>query len=860
MSISSFMHVLQCIILIFLTYIFLFALHSVRSISVFEMAEEIVVGGVGVIVKRIVALGLDEVGLLLGVNDEVRNLQGMLNNIQAVLEDAEKKQVKDKTLRVWLKDLKEVAYDAEDVLDKIAYEELKQTIINNKVSNWFSTSNPLVLRFKIAHKIKDINKRLDVIDKRKNMFQGITAVEPHHQSDLSNFGQMINVRETSSFVDRSTVIAREVDKEKIVRMLIDHRQIIDNNITLSVIPIVGFGGLGKTTLAQLLYNEDVVKKHFDLRVWVCVSNNFDTTNLFAKILEQIIPNNTKRESSSKQVLQNDLENQLKEKKFLLVLDDVWNERKEKWDDFVLPLKSFGAKGSRIIVTSRSHIVASIVGAENMYQLQVLSDDSCWDLFERQAFMPGGAEKTSKLVEIGREIANKCKGVPLAAKVLGGMMHSKKEERDWLAMQNAEIWNVITDEENQIMEVLKLSYNNLHPTLKSCFSYCALFPKDFWISRELLIQLWMAQGLVGASSTLGESIMEDVGNSYFNILYSKCFFQEAEINAFGEITHCKMHDLVHDLAQSICESECQIMEKTNRNSEDISKCRHASSISPTTLESLHKAKKVRTIIGWESYSAVLDNGGTAEVTKISTFFDFKSLRVLDMSGFRGSKFSSSLGDKLRHLRFLDLSYTSIKSLPKWVTRLYNLQTLKLIKCDKLNKLPEDLKNLKKLRHLFIDDYSKWKKMAQAIGELHRLQTLPMFVACKEDGEHGISVLENLNNLRGMLDIFGLSLVKEASFAKRANLQEKSNLHELMLHWSRSLSYEGDDCDDLLVLEELRPHPNLKRLSIVDFRANQFPLWVSSGLALPNLVSMDISFCGRFEHIPALASCHFWRGWR
>ncbi|KAK9160254.1 hypothetical protein Syun_006595 [Stephania yunnanensis] len=284
---------------------------------------------------------------------------------------------------------------------------------------------------------------------------------------------------------------------------------------------------------------------------------------------------------------------------------------------------------------------------------------------------------------------------------------------------------------------------------------------------------------------------------------------------------------------------------SNNTIDFSKCQHASFISPKTLKVLIKAEKVRTIFGWESTSIKFDDGGTVGATKISSFFKFKLLRVLNLTGFRGSDFSSSLG-KLKHLRYLDLSNTSIKSLPKWVTRLYHLQTLKLIDCRELIELPEDLMNLKKLRHLFIDDGRKWKKVTQAMGKLDELQTLPVFGACQENG---ISVLENLNNLRGTLEIRRLGLVREASLAKRANvLSKKSKLRKLKLHWDRYSSI-GDEGGDFRVLEELQPHPNLHELFIEGFGGVQFPRWMSNGSLLPNLKSMKISYCSNCEHIPS-----------
>ncbi|KAK9141289.1 hypothetical protein Scep_010970 [Stephania cephalantha] len=795
---------------------------------------------VGEIVERAISLAFDELGLVIGVNGEVIKLKAVLTHIHAVLQDAEEKQVEENRVKVWLQELKQVSYDAEDALDEIAYNELKYSAVRNnkkKLPGWLNYPLRLVARFKMAHQIKAINLELHDINERKNDFQLKTT-------NVAEFTQMFNARETYSFVDESSVIGRDIEKKQITQMLINHDV---GSIALPVIVIVGLGGLGKTTLAQLVYNNDAVKNHFRLKVWICVSTNFRTTNLFFQILEQINPNNTKSESSSEEVLLKHLQSQLEGKKILLALDDVWNEDDGMWEKLISPLRSFTAKGSKILVTSRSQQVASAARAQTMYQLQGLSDETCWGLIERRAFVPGGQViRTPQLVVIGKEISKKCKGLPLAAKVLSGMLQSKKEVHEWSAVRDAGFWNSTSDDSKQIMEVLKLSYDNLPSKLKPCFSYCAICPKDCWISRESLIQLWMAQGLLGASNNSQEEIMEDKGNTYFNTLYSKSFFQEAEMNEHGEVIRCKMHDLVNDLARSICKFECQNLGESNNNV-DISKCRHASFISPKTLKGLTTAKKVRTIFGWESDSDEdeFDDGGKVGATKISSFFKFKLLRVLDLSGFRGSDFSSSLG-KLKHLRYLGLSNTSIKSLPKWVTRLYHLQTLKLIECPKLVELPEDLMNLKKLRHLFIDDGEKWEKMPQAMGELVELQTLSIFVVCQENG---ISVLENLNNLRGALEIRRLGLAREASLAKRANvLSKKSKLRKLELYWDRDSSV-GDEGGDLHMLEELQPHQNLHELFIKGFGGVQFPRWMSSGSLLPNLKSMKISNCSNCEHIPS-----------
>ncbi|KAK9141147.1 hypothetical protein Scep_010828 [Stephania cephalantha] len=425
------------------------------------MAEELIVGGAGEIVERAISLAIDELVLVIGVKGELKKLKAVLTHIQAVLQDAEEKQVKENEVKVWLQELKQLSYDAEDVLDEIAYNELKYSTVhnNNKLPGWLNNPLRLATRIKMAHRIKAINLELDGIDKRKSAFQLKTNDQAGASSSLS--GQMID-RETTSHL-KDNVIGRESDKEDIIKMLINHdhgssssssSSTAGNNIALPVIAIVGLGGLGKTTLAQLVYNDDAVKKHFQLKVWICVFTNFRTTNLFFQILQQINPNNAVPESSSKQVLLQGLESQLAQqgtkKKFLLVLDDDWNENQEMWEDFVFSLRDIVGTGSRIIVTTRDSNVASIRGDQtvHVHQLQGLSEYSCWDIIKSRAFKNGEPVKPS-LLEIGKQISDKCKGMPLAAKVLGGMLQSKREDHEWEAVRDAEFWKLPSDGTNKL---------------------------------------------------------------------------------------------------------------------------------------------------------------------------------------------------------------------------------------------------------------------------------------------------------------------------------------------------------------------------------------------------------------------------
>ncbi|KAL0431273.1 UNVERIFIED_CONTAM: Disease resistance protein RGA2 [Sesamum radiatum] len=678
---------------------------------------------------------------------------------------------------------------------------------------------------KLAHKIKNLNIKLKTVHDK--------AVGYLIPSRIANSASFVPpVTETDSVTVDPIVVGREKDVSVIVDMLVNPKDEV-----VSVVPIVGMGGLGKTTFARLIFNDQPTVKHFHKRIWVCVSQNFDsTTNLFKRILE-LVRNDVVQVEAREAILQK-LKKELKDKRFLLVLDDLWNEEQQYWEDFRSSLVGINSvNGNFIIVTTRSERVASIVNPRYRRSLGILSDYDCWDIIKMRAF--SNEEEVSELFEnIGRKIARKCGGLPLAANMIGATLQ-RKEIDDWTSILQSGFSDSNGDT-SVVLQVLKLSFDRLpSPLLKKCFAYCSIFSEDEEIEKELLIQLWMAEGLL-VENDGGD--MESLGSRVYDILLQNSFFQEAEKNKFGIIKHSKMHDLVHDLACSISKAESFNVE--NHKSDAIPpRVRNLAIRSLDDQESSKMALKENAIY----LRALFSNDKIPD----SILGDCKNLRTLSLQE-KTEELSPSI-TKLIHLRFIDVSFTGIRVFPESICKLYNLQTLRAIDCSELQELPSQLRSLISLRHLVVVDQYEAFEMPLEIGKLTCLRTLEFFNVGNEKGRW-IEELGYLKNLKGKVAIRKLERVNGKEEAARACLTEKPNIHKLQLVWS-DLRSEGNNFNDEQVLEGLEPHPNIKSLRIEGFCGDNFPSWImnrsiSEAIKLEKLMELQLIDCERCLEIPTL----------
>ncbi|XP_030941520.1 putative disease resistance protein RGA1 [Quercus lobata] len=805
------------------------------------MADAILYGVVRTIIVSLGSSTLQQVGSIWGFEDDLEKMSNTVSTIQAVLGDAEEQQGSNHQVKNWLMKLREAVFDADDLLSEFSTHVLRQNVMGGgkmtkKVRVFFSSSNQLAFGFKMARKIKAMRERFNDIAKDRNNFQLVerplgTAVVTRKRD------------QTHSFVREEDVIGREEDKKAIIGQLLD----FDVGENVSFISIVGIGGLGKTTLVQYIYNDEKVKAYFELQMWVCVSDDFDVKTIAEKILASAVgtrPNNLEMDQ-----LQIELRKSLNQKKYLLVLDDVWNEDKEKWCNLKTLLLD-GLKGSKVVITTRTNLVADITSTISPYLLKGLSDDQSWLLFKQMEFEKKQETINPNLEAIGRDIVEKCCGVPLAIKTIGRVLYFKKTGDEWSYIKNNELMNV-TQIKDGFLPVLKLSYDHLPSHLKCCFAYCSLFPKDYLFRSGTLILLWIAQGFI--QSPEGNQQLEDIANEYVMELHWRSFFQvEHKGGSMYKNTLFKMHDLVHDLALSISRIECTLVDSNAKNVNE--KSRHLSctvkndSFFEENLNSLVKAKKMRTFL---LTSHILNHPveESALRTLISTF---RYLRALDLHGLEIKTLPNIIG-KLMHLKYLDLSFNDIEVLPSSITRLVNLHTLKLTFCLKLKELPIDIQKLVSLKHLNINVCPNLTHMPYGLGQLTSLQTLPLFVVSKDpigSSKHcgGLAELNRLNDLRGRIEIQNLELVKDViSETKVANLKEKQHLSDMSLRWNSRPVDVINAGDDENLLDGLQPPQNLKYLFIEWYGGVRFSIWLSS---LTNLTEFHLKYCNKCQHLPPL----------
>lgn len=805
------------------------------------MAEQIPYSIIVSIINKLTSSTFHEFARIYGVKNELQNLNKTLESIKIILSDAEHKQHNDPTIHHWITRFKQVLHDADDFLDYLTIRDSMLKASNNhgnvlnKVQNLFSLEkNPLAFRVKLVREIDNVRKKFDSV--AEDMLK--LKLNPSMVVILKEKEGFCSWRETSSFVLESGIVGREGNKNEIIELLKGK----GNKDSVSFIAVVGMGGLGKTALAQLVYNDDEVEKMFEKRIWVCVSQEFDVKSILSKMLKSL--KNGEVGDLELDILQRRVREELNGQRYLLVLDDLWNEDQLKWDELRTYLMC-GGQGSKVLVTTRSRLVSQIMGVNMPYVLKGLNKEQSWNLLKKLTFGEVANGMSPNLESIGERIAEKCGGVPLAIRTVGGFLQTVNEKEDqWLNVLNGDVWR-LCEERQSIMPVLKLSYQNLPLGLRQCFAYCCLYPKNWEIQKNELIQLWMAQGYL--ESTIETQCIEDVGNQYVRILLLRSFFQDASLSKHSDIISFKMHDLMHDLAKSVAGNDCCLHAEGKRF---IGRPIHVSFLSSTTCSlDLLDASKPRTVL-WAKTKA-----GSVSDAKLSITKNLKYLRAFDLSHSLITELPQSI-DKCRHLRYLDLSNCKeLISLPKSIGNLVSLQSLKLSGCRQLVFCTEVITKLINLRHLEIEGCKAFADMMPlGLGQLTSLQSLSSFVVGDDETRNcgKLNELKELNSLKGHLRISNLGSVKDVALESReVNLKIKKYIQVLELNWGKSRYdwvEEGKNSEiDLQLLDNLCPNQNLRKLQVSGYPGVRFSSWLPS---LTNIIQINLYRLSNCQHLQPL----------
>ncbi|GAU12627.1 hypothetical protein TSUD_121180 [Trifolium subterraneum] len=764
----------------------------------------------------------------------LRQLKTTLLTLQVVLDDAEEKQINNPAVKQWLDDLKDAVFDAEDLLNQISYDSLRCKVENMQAVNktnqvWNILSSP----FKNLY--GEINSQMKIMCETLQLFA-------QHKDILGLKTKSARVSRrtpSSSVVNESVMVGRKDEKETIMNMLLSQRDTTSNNI--GVVAILGMGGLGKTTLAQLLYNDKEVQQYFDMKAWVCVSEDFDTMRVTKSLLESVTSRTW--DSTNLDLLRVELKKNSRDKRFLFVLDDLWNDNYSDWDELVSPFID-GKPGSRVIVTTRQQKVAEVVHTFPIQKLEPLSNEECWSLLSKHAL--GSDEfhdsKNTTLEEIGRKIAKKCGGLPIAAKTLGGLLRSKVDTNEWSSILHSNVWNLPN---NNILPALHLSYQYLPSHLKRCFAYCSIFPKDYPLDRKKLVLLWMAEGFLDFYQ--GGKVAEEIGDDCFVELLSRSLIQQSN-DVRGKIFN--MHDLVNDLAtvvsgKSCCRFECG----------DISENVRHISYNQERYDTSKKFENVYNFKCLRSFLSIANRYGFHYISiKVvnNLLPTFKRLRVLSLSKYKNiTKLSDTIGNLLQ-LRYLDLSETRIKSLPDTTCNLHNLQTMILSSCTDLAELPVHMGNLINLRHLDITN-TNIKELPVEIARLENLQTLTVFVVVKLKMDTLTALEDLLLDCEGELSFSeGVCLPPklQSIYLQSRGIRTMPPVTELGLQSLTALSSlfirRSDDIVNTMMKESLLPI-SLVYL-VISYQCKMKALDVSGLRHLSSLERLHFDYCEELESLP------------
>ncbi|XP_027352765.1 putative disease resistance RPP13-like protein 3 [Abrus precatorius] len=673
----------------------------------------------------------DEIKLLSGVKNKINLLSNELRFLKIFLKDSTGKR-SDEVVKEVVNQIRDVVFMAEDVVD-IYVASVAKHRSRNIVSKLFHLKQRVMVLQDVDAEIENIKNRIDEIYKNRERY-GITEGASTRE-DVDAIAAE-SLREKRKDVEEKDVVGFVNDSNSVIKELME-----EGDSGRKVASIIGMGGLGKTTLARKIYNNEQVKKCFTLRAWGYVSNDYRARELLLSLLKCLLSTSEyddlfkKKEyeveaiATSEEKLKTKVREYLKGKKYLVVLDDIW--KTEVWDSIADAFPDDDHSIGRILITSRGVEVANYVGTTSPYHLPFLNKKESWQLFSKKVFQGKGCPPD--LEPLGKSIVESCKGLPLAIVVLAGYVSKKeKSEREWTRIKNI-TWH-LTQDKMEVMDILKLIYDSLLQRLKPCFLYFGIYPEDYEIRARDVIQMWMAEGFIQPQEAgiQGAAEPEDVAEYYLDELVDRSLVQVASRKSDGRVKTCRIHDLLRDLCISdsksekfmeICTDPNNVDTLSNANRRLSIQCKKSSTVSINNLNQLctrslfffSEGKKFREDVRLNSFKL-------ARVIYSNTEGYYNSALMIDFK-------------KMIHLRYLRID-AGISSIPASIRNLRNLETLEVRKAEWVSN---EIWKLKRLKLLYIRDVKKIQILPKSQRKIKgNLQTL--FLSCFER-EDLVSLLNN-----------------------------------------------------------------------------------------------------------------------
>ncbi|KAJ1256560.1 hypothetical protein BS78_K007800 [Paspalum vaginatum] len=771
------------------------------------------------LIQTIKDMAEDELRVLLGVSSAIEKLGKKMGKMEAYLADAKRRRIDEPVVQGWVNELKGAI---------------------------FARS--------IGKRIKALDARLDDISKEMSTF-GFLKLNSYKVKTLTSEATP-HSRVTTSLIDESAVVgdAIQVDTRALVQVLK-----ADEPTTILVVSIVGAGGMGKTTLAKMICNDRDIEMTFRSKIWLSVTERYEEDKLLSSAIAQAggakdIVN------GDKQILTKTLADVLSSTgKFLLVMDDIWSEL--PWTDVLQSPFMEAARNqpqSRVVITTRNESLVKHMGTTyHQHHVKPLGDEDAWALLKNQLRPQavGSVSDIDHLKHIGMRIIRKCDGLPLSIKAVGGLLKTKKENKnDWMGVLDAPAWS--TDKtHHDLNSALLLSYEDLSPPLKQCFLYSSLFPKSKNLRMKNIVSMWMSEGLLHVShdDRVRWKETEEIGMYYYRDLIARNLI-ESDVTEVLDGSVARMHDVVRSFAQHMAKEEALVIQQGQ-----ISPQLASSKFRLLSIESVESESSLVVLPDWSSISGkqellrtLIIHGRIKFEPRDSSLSIFPSLRALYVLRAEMDRFVDSLS-KLKHLRFLRLIGTNISRLPDDIDDMKFLEYITLEDCSNFHgHLPRSILKLERLRHLsFVD--TKFT-IPKGLGGLENLRTLQEF-SVQVDGEWcSLQELGTLSHLRD-LALLGLEAVPDASLAAEAKLHSKEQLRNLWVTVGEKIvvaepaavEWEAADCQRVEeVFDQLCPPCNLEGLFIFSFIGRRPPRWMCTYGAvdldsLTGLEMISLPFC-------------------